>query len=110
MLMNATEEELYFHENYMRSRPGEAESESQSRYRQVCQSLGTCCYVPVLKALASDDVTLASGRLSTNDVLALALALEVIASINRLYWLLVEIDMSLCRKAQKLQPTGWKLM
>ena len=61
----------------MRSRPGDNESDSQSRYREVCQALSTCCYVSVIRALASDDVTLVSERLSANDVLALALALEV---------------------------------
>jgi len=43
----------------------------------VCQALDTWCYVSVLHALATNDVTIANERLSANDVLALALALEV---------------------------------
>ena len=66
----------------MRSRPGDNESDSQYRYRQVCQALSTCCYVTVLRALATDDVTLANERLSANDVLALALALEVTSRLK----------------------------
>ena len=75
-------EELYFHELYARSRPGDDESESQSRYRQVCQTLSTCCYVSVLMALATDDVTIVNEWLSANDVRALALALEVTSLTN----------------------------
>ena len=72
-----TEEELYFYDKYLRSRPGDNESDSQSTYRQVCHALSACCYVSVLRALATDDVTVVNDRLSANDVLALALALEV---------------------------------
>ena len=71
------EDQLRFHEQYGRDRPDDDSYDSQSRYRQVCWALSTCCYVPVLRALATNDVTLANERLSANDVLALALALEV---------------------------------
>ena len=71
------EEELYFHEQYGRLLPDENEFDSQSRYRQVCHALAACCYASVIQALANNDVTLANDRLSANDVLALALALEV---------------------------------
>ena len=71
------EAELRFHEQYGSNRAGDDDYDSQSRYRQVCRALGTCCYVSVLRALATSDVTLANDRLSANDVLALALALQV---------------------------------
>ena len=70
-------EELRFHELYGRSHPGDDEFDSQSRYRQVCRSLSTCCYGCVLRALATNDVTVTHERLSANDVLALCHALEV---------------------------------
>ena len=75
------EEEQYFHDLYGRSQPGDNESISQSRYRQVCQALSRCCYVSVLRALATDDVTVENERLSANDVLALAMALEVTSNL-----------------------------
>jgi len=77
LVADGTEEELRFHELYSRCRPGDDESDSQYRYRQVCRALSTCCYVSVLRELGTDQVTLSDERLSANDVLALALALEV---------------------------------
>jgi len=48
--------------------------------------------VSVLRALATNDVTVVSERLSANDVLAMTLALEVTSLVNIVYKMMMMIN------------------